>query len=160
MPVRVRGYDRVTRALDAVQEQLDDAWKSLVSFAREIEDLVRASADRAETPEGRPWAPKKSVTVRRPGRKAEPRSDYRPMIGVRSGKMFRSIAVVLDQPRNLIRISVGAGGARYAKYFVGYSSRQPARPMMPSHEAGGSKEALDQWRKRVIDSIVRNFEGA
>jgi hypothetical protein len=156
MPVRVTGIRETRDAIERSKMEITDTERKLLAWAPEVEDLTRASAASAQTPEGEPWAPRKSTTVRRGGSSAGARRPDPGSLGIQSGKMLRSIGVNVSRAK--ATLSVG-NGARYAKYFVGYSSRQPAREILPTHEAGASSAMLDAWAERLADETVEPFRG-
>lgn len=155
MAVRVTGIRGTRDAVERMTQDISATERKLLEWADVIDDLVHASAASAQTPEGEPWAPRAATTVRRAGRSAGRRSPEGGTLGIKSGRMVRSIRV--NVARDKATLTVGAGGARYAKYFVGYSSRQPARAILPSHAAGGSEAALNAWAERLADEAVEAF---
>ena len=68
-------------------------------------------------------------------------------------------SITVTVRKNVARLTVGTGGARYAKFFIGYSSRQPARPILPTHETGSSAGWLDDWLQRLADGWMRALDG-
>ena len=152
MPVRVTGIRETRDAVARASMEISDVERKLLAFATRLDELTRASAASGQTPEGQAWAPRKSTTVRRAGQRAGARTPDSGTVGVQTGKMIRSITVGVS--RNKATLSVGTRGARYAKYFVGYSSRQPARPILPSHESGMSERELDEWTERLADDVI------
>lgn len=157
MGVRVTGLTEVIEGLGRVKREMTQTERDLLSFGERVEQLTRASAESAQTPEGAAWAPRKTTTVRRGGRAAGRRAPDPGSLGQRTGRMLRSVTVTVR--KNVARLTVGAGGARYAKYFIGYSSRQPARPILPTHETGRSAGWLDDWLDRLADGWMRALDG-
>lgn len=155
MPVRVTGIRETRDAVERAAMEISDVERKLLAFAERIDELTRASAASGQTPEGDAWAPRKATTVRRAGQRAGARTPDAGTLGVQTGRMIRSVTVGVS--RNKATLSIGRG-ARYAKYFVGYSSRQPARPILPSHESGMSERVLDDWTERLADEVVEAFE--
>lgn len=155
MTVRVTGIRGTRDAVARMTQDISATERKLLEWAEVIDDLVHASAASAQTPEGEAWEPRKTTTVRRAGRSAGRRSPEGGTLGIQTGRMMRSIRVNVS--RNKATLSVGAGGARYAKYFIGYSSRQPARAILPSHAAGGSEAALTAWSERLANEAVEAF---
>jgi hypothetical protein len=157
MGVRVTGLTEVIEGIGRVKREMNQTERDLLAFGERVEQLTRASAESAQTPEGAAWAPRKAVTVRRGGRSAGRRTAEPGSLGVKTGRMLRSITVTVR--KNVARLTVGTGGARYAKYFLGYSSRQPARPILPTHETGSSAGWLDAWLERLADGWMRALDG-
>lgn len=157
MGVRVTGLTEVIEGIGRVKREMTQTERDLLAFGERVETLTRASAESAQTPEGAAWAPRKTTTVRRGGRSAGHRVPDPGSLGQRTGRMLRSVTVTVR--KNVARLTVGAGGARYAKYFIGYSSRQVARPILPTHETGRSAGWLDDWLERLADGWMRALDG-
>jgi hypothetical protein len=155
MPVRITGIKGVRDAITRMSQDITDVERKLIEWALEIEDMARASASLGETPEGQPWEPRKTTTVRQAGKPATARSSTEGQVGRVSGKMIRGIIARVN--RKKARLTQGAGGARYSRYFIGYSSRQPPRRLMPTHETGRSSRALTEWAERLADRCVEVF---
>lgn len=152
MPVRVTGIRETKDAIARASQVISDTERTLLEWAAVADETVRASAASATTPEGDPWAPRKTSTVRDPGRAARPRSRESGTLGIKTGRMLRSILVNVG--RTKARLTVGTRGARYAKYFVGYSSRQVGRAILPTHSAGPSREALNGFVDGMADKVI------
>ena len=157
MGVRVTGLAEVIEGIGRVRREMTETERDLLAFGERVEQLTRASAESEQTPEGDAWAPRKTTTVRRGGRRAGVRTTDTGSLGQRTGRMLRSVTVTVRN--NVARLTVGAGGARYAKYFIGYSSRQVARPILPTHETGRSAGWLDDWLQRLADGWMRALDG-
>lgn len=155
MPVRITGIKGVRDAMERMSQDINDIEKKLIEWAIEVEDLTRASASSGETPEGQPWQPRKATTVRQAGKPAKARSSTQGQIGMITGKMIRGIIARVN--RKQARLTVGAGGARYSRFFIGYSSRQPVRRLLPTYETGRSEAALSEWAQRLADRCVEVF---
>lgn len=167
MPVKITGIKECRDAVTRLTQDISDVERKLIEWGERVDDLVRGSASMQQTPEGEPWEPRKTTTerkqwkaapgnaIRRASRAATARTPDGGTLGIKSGKMLRSISVRVG--RNKATLSVGSGGARYAKYFVGYSSRQPARPILPDHSKGTSSAWLDEWSERLADEAIEAF---
>lgn len=157
MAVRVTGLTEVIEGIGRVKREMTQTERDLLAFGERLEQLTRASAESAQTPEGAAWSPRKATTVRRGSGRAGARTPEAGSLGQRTGRMLRSITVTVR--KNVARLTVGTGGARYAKFFIGYSSRQPARPILPTHETGSSAGWLDDWLERLADGWMRALDG-
>jgi hypothetical protein len=154
MAVRVTGIRETRDAVMRATMEISDSERKLLILAQKLDELTRAAS--AQTPEGIPWAPRKTTTVRRAGQRAGVRTPDGGTLGILTGKMIRSINVTVSRDKAILRVGTG-GGARHAKYFVGYSSRQPARPILPSHQTGLSQRELDAWADRLAEDVARMF---
>lgn len=155
MGVKVEGLDELREDIAACAVAAEDPRPALEEWATQLEELVDRSFASQTSPEGRPWAPRRTTTRSRVGGPEHPRRREagRPL-GVGTGAMRASIGVSVA-PRAVV-LDVGAA---HAGFFTGGTRYQPARPFVPTADEGASATALDDLGEKLADHLTEPLRG-